>query len=62
LSDALNLLESVPEKDLTAHLRLMRANALRRLQGDKPRDAESTLISTGIPVLDRVRTDIAAGN
>ncbi len=51
LTDALDLLESVPEESLTAYLRSVHSNILRRLRGESPRDAESTLITTGIPVV-----------
>ena len=66
LSDALDVLESVPEKELTPHLRKQRENLIRCLQAE-PRKRGAALVpatppgdATGIPELESARQWIAA--
>ena len=63
LSDALDLIESVPPNRLTAHLRLLQQNILRRLdpntEADSPPSPEDAM-TTGIPEIDEVRLLIAS--
>lgn len=67
LSDAFDLLESVPEKNLTPYLRKQRAHLLRLLQAEPCKRSEALAPATppgdatGIPELEIVRKWIAAG-
>ena len=66
LSDALDLLESVPEKALTPHLRRQREHLLRCLQAEPGKRGEALIPATppgdttGVPELEKVRQWIAS--
>ena len=66
LSDALDLLESVPEKELTPHLRRQRQNLIRCLEAEPGRRGEALIPAvppgdgTGIPELETAREWIAS--
>ena len=62
LSDALDALESVPEPELSTHLRQWKADVARRLAGEEPRQPETLEDLTGIEQIDAARRSIAAGN
>lgn len=66
LSDALDGLERVPEKELNAHLRRQRLHLIRCLQADPARRAEALIPAvpagetTGVAELEKVRQWIAS--
>ena len=62
LSDALDVLESVPQQSLTAHLTRVKESLLKRLSGGEDQPASPPTDATGIVEIDAARTLIATGN
>ena len=62
LSDTLDVLESVPQQQLTAHLARVKEALLKRLSGGKDQPATPPADATGIAHIDAARALIATGN
>lgn len=64
-ADALDVLESIPEKELTPHLQRLRQHVLRQLEDPayrlSPPASAALGAPTGVPEIDRCRDFIAAG-
>ncbi len=62
LSDALDLLESVPDEELSVYLRDLKSDVVKRLEGGKREASGSLDDPTGIPQIDQARRLIQSGD
>ncbi len=61
LSDALEVLHSMPEEELTVYLKNLKKKILHKLENPKEEiQFQNTVDATGIPVLDKIRSLFAA--